>query len=259
MPLVTFLSDFGWHDHYIAAVKAKILTEDQNIKIVDISHNINKFDIIHAAYILKSVYNDFPEGTIHLVAVNLRSEANEELIVTVIKKHIFLCSNNGLLSLIDEENPAALYKILTTENDSNFISKDVLAAVAARLATGEAIEKLTEPMAENDFKRYMPLRVKANREIIQGHVIHVDGYGNLITNILKSDYDLLSKDKNVLIKFRNYGLPKVLDHYYDTKGGEAFAIFNAEGVLEIGIKQGNASLLLGLEYGSMVSIKFDDY
>jgi S-adenosylmethionine hydrolase len=105
----------------------------------------------------------------------------------------------------------------------------------------------------------MPLRVKANRELIQGHVVHVDDYGNLITNISKVDYDILSKDKNVLIKFRNYGLPKVLNHYHDTKGGEAFAIFNAEGFLEIGIKEGNAAELLGLEYSSMVTIKFDSY
>jgi len=258
MPLVTFLSDFSWRDHYVAAVKAKILAEDPSIHIVDISHNIKKFDIIHAAHVLKSVYQDFPEGTIHLVAINLQSQPKEDLIAIELNKHIFLGSNNGLMSLISENAPTQSVK-LSLSDVTNFAAKDVLAPASVALAKGEKLEKLGDKLEEADLTRFMPLRVKANRELIQGHVVHVDDYGNLITNISKVDYDILSKDKNVLIKFRNYGLPKVLNHYHDTKGGEAFAIFNAEGFLEIGIKEGNAAELLGLEYSSMVTIKFDSY
>lgn len=258
MPLVTFLSDFGWRDHYVAAVKAKILAEDPSIHIVDITHNIKKFDIIHAAHVLKSVYQDFPEGTIHLVAINLQSQPKEDLIAIELNKHIFLGSNNGLMSLISENAPSQSVK-LSLSDFTNFAAKDVLAPASVALAKGEKLGKLGDKLEEADLIRFMPLRVKANRELIQGHVVHVDDYGNLITNISKVDYDILSKDKNVLIKFRNYGLPKVLNHYHDTKGGEAFAIFNAEGFLEIGIKEGNAAELLGLEYSSMVTIKFDSY
>jgi S-adenosylmethionine hydrolase len=258
MPLVTFLSDFGWRDHYVAAVKAKILAEDPSIHIVDITHNIKKFDIIHAAHVLKSVYQDFPEGTIHLVAINLQSQPKEDLIAIELNKHIFLGSNNGLMSLISENAPSQSVK-LSLSGFTNFAAKDVLAPASVALAKGKKLGKLGDKLEEADLTRFMPLRVKANRELIQGHVVHVDDYGNLITNISKVDYDILSKDKNVLIKFRNYGLPKVLNHYHDTKGGEAFAIFNAEGFLEIGIKEGNAAELLGLEYSSMVTIKFDSY
>lgn len=260
MPLITFLSDFGWRDHYVAAVKAKILSEDASLQVVDISHNINKHDIIHAAYVLKSVYEDFPEGSVHLVSVNSRSESNEEMIAIEMKNHFFLGSNNGLLSLIREKDPDKIVEI-SSEKDikGNFTAKDILATAAVNLLKSGSLDGIGKDMSSADFKKFITPKVKATREIIQGHVVHIDDYGNLITDILKYDYDILSKEKSVQIKFRNYSLTGVQDHYHDSQGGEAFAIFNDQGVLEIGIKQGNAAELLGMEYNSMVSVKFGDY
>ncbi|MFQ3214374.1 MAG: S-adenosylmethionine hydrolase [Marivirga sp.] len=259
MPIVTFLSDFGWQDHYVAAVKARILSEKPDVQIVDISHNIKKFDIIHASYVLRSVYSDFPKGTIHLIAVNLNNQTLEELIAVSINGHYFLGSNNGLLSLIEEKGATEIIEINAGKGKGIFPAKDSLAPAAVQLANGATLSSLGGALEESKYKHYMPLRIKANRELIQGHVIHIDSYGNLITNINKVDYEILSKEKSVLIKFRNYGLTKVLDYYHETKGGEAFALFNSNGFLEIGIKDGHAAQLLGLEYGSMVTIKFSDY
>ncbi len=260
MPLITFLSDFGWRDHYVAAVKAKILCEDANLQVIDISHNITKHDIIHAAYVLKSVYKDFPEGSVHLVAVNSRSEPNEEMIAIEIKNHFFLGSNNGLLSLIREKEPDKVIKISSEkEIEGNFPAKDILAAAAVKILKSGNLDGIGELLAAEEFKKFITPTVKATREIIQGHVVHIDDYGNLITDILQYDYDILSKGKSVQIKFRNYSLTGVQKHYHESQGGEAFAIFNDQGVLEIGIKQGSAAELLGMEYNSMVSVKFEDY
>lgn len=259
MSLITFLSDFGWHDHYVAAVKAKILSENPETQIIDITHNIKKFDIIHGAQVLKSIYHDFPEGTIHLTAVNLRQTAKEAMIAIRLNDHFILGSNNGMLGLVDEKAPQEIIKINEEEPTSNFPAKDVLAIAANNILQNKSITALGPALDENEFVRYLPQRVKATREIIQGHVIHVDDYGNLITNIGKTDYDILSKNKSIQIKFRNYVLSKVQKYYHETTGGEAFALFNDQNVLEIGIKEGNASELLGMEYGSMVSVKFSDY
>ncbi|SMG48030.1 hypothetical protein SAMN05661096_03409 [Marivirga sericea] len=259
MPLITFLSDFGWRDHYVAAVKAKILSEDISLQVVDISHNITKHDIIHAAYVLKSVYKDFPEGSVHLVAVNSCSEPDEAMIAIEVKKHFFLASNNGLLSLLREKNPDKIVKINSEGIVGNFSTKDVLAPAAVKILKAGNLDEIGEELSAESFKRFITPKVKATREIIQGHVVHIDDYGNLITDILKYDYDILSKGKSVQIKFRNYSLTGVQQHYYESQGGEAFAIFNDQGVLEIGIKQGNAAELLGMEYNSMVSVKFEDY
>ncbi len=259
MPLITFLSDFGWHDHYVAAVKAKILSKNPDIQIIDITHNIKKFDIIHASQVLKSVYQDFPAGTIHITAVNLRKQNKEAMIAILLNDQIILGSNNGMLSLMDEKTPQKIIKINEPTSYSNFPAKDVLAQSVNQLLSENEIDKLGAPLLEADFVRFIPQRFKATREIIQGHVVHVDDYGNLITNIHQKDYNILSKGKSVQVKFRNYALSKILTYYHETSGGEAFALFNDQNVLEIGIKEGNASELLGLEYGSMVSIHFSDY
>ncbi|GAA5021773.1 hypothetical protein GCM10011506_02200 [Marivirga lumbricoides] len=259
MPLITFLSDFGWHDHYVASVKTKILAENPETQIIDITHNIKKFDIIHGAQVLKAVYRDFPEGTIHLTAINLRQSAKEAMIAIKLNNQYILGGNNGMLGLLDEKAPQEIIKITENEPGSNFPAKDVLAVAASQIASNKSFQDLGTPMDESEFVRYLPQRVKATREIIQGHVIHVDDYGNLITNIGKTDYDILSKGKSIQVKFRNYVLSKVQQYYHETTGGEAFALFNDQNVLEIGIKEGNASELLGMEYGSMVSVRFSDY
>jgi S-adenosylmethionine hydrolase len=176
-----------------------------------------------------------------------------------IKKYFFLGSNNGLLSLIREKDPDKIVKINSEEIEGNFPAKDVLASAAVKILKSGNLDGIGEVVGAEEFKRFVTPKVKATREIIQGHVIHIDDYGNLITDILKYDYDILSKGKSVQIKFRNYSLTGVQAHYYESQGGEAFAIFNDQGVLEIGIKQGNAAELLGMEYNSMVSVKFEDY
>lgn len=256
MALITFLSDFGDQDHYTAAVKAAILSENPEARIVDIAHHVKRHDIIHGSHVLKAVYRDFPEGTIHLTAVNIKSKPSEALIALELKGHYFIGSNNGMLGLIEEKEPEKII-MLKEEAESVFPEKTVLAKAAAALAGGKKLEELGEPLA--DFVRYLPQRMKATKELMQGHVIHVDHYGNLVTNILERDFKILSKNRNYLIKFRNYGIKKVLKHYNETTGGDAFALFNDKGLLEIGIKEGNAAELLGMDYNSMVSITFDDY
>jgi S-adenosylmethionine hydrolase len=134
-----------------------------------------------------------------------------------------------------------------------------LASAAVKILKSGNINGIGETLKLEDFKKFIAPKVKATREIIQGHVVHIDDYGNLVTDILKYDYDILSKGKSVQIKFRNYSLTGVQKHYHESQGGEAFAIFNDQGVLEIGIKQGNAAEFLGMEYNSMVSVKFSDY
>ena len=80
MPIITLTTDFGDTDYYVAAVKAKILSTNKSINIIDISHAINKWDIGHASYVLKNCYADFPEGTVHLVSINTTGHPEEKII-----------------------------------------------------------------------------------------------------------------------------------------------------------------------------------
>ncbi|HEY0771373.1 MAG TPA: SAM-dependent chlorinase/fluorinase, partial [Sphingobacteriaceae bacterium] len=104
MPIVTLLTDSGESDHYVAAIKAKIISTNPGIGIVDITHAIASCDVGHAAFVLKSVFREFPKGTVHLVGVNAVGSKGDLPIAIQLEDHFFIGSDNGLFSLISEKN-----------------------------------------------------------------------------------------------------------------------------------------------------------
>lgn len=256
MAIITFLSDFGESDHYVAAVKAKILSDNPNQIVVDISHNIAACDMAHGAYVLKSVFRDFPNGTIHIVAVNSAGQQGDKFIAVELEGHYFVCTDNGLLGLVSDAEATAYVDINPENISTTFPAKTHFASVASRLAKGENISAVGQPI--DHFKKMLGRHLKANKSLISGHVIRVDNYGNLITNIDKQTFDILSKQKTYNITFSRENSRRIHDNVHGVDAGDIFVIFNASGLLEIGINQGNASELLGLGYDSPVTINFDE-
>lgn len=255
MAIVTLLTDSGEIDHYVAAIKAKILGVNPGLNLVDISHKILPCDIAHGAFVLKSVFRDFPKGTVHLVGVD--SNGGEQPIAIQLEDHFFVGADNGLLGLISDKN----HQLAVSLNSINLIQttfpeKDIFGPAAARLASGVAITTLGRPLTS--FKRMLNRQVKATRRIIAGHVMQVDNYGNLITNILKQDFDILSEGKNYTIQFGSEKIRRIHTEYNQVEQGDCFILFNSLGLLEIGINKGNGSELLGLQYDSPVNITFED-
>lgn len=257
MAIVTLLTDSGESDHYVAAIKARIISVDPRIRIEDISHKIKPGDIGHAAFLLRSVFRDFPKGTVHLVGVDSTGNRGDSSIALQLEDHFFVGSDNGLFGLISDQAHQNLVELNTLEAiQTTFPEKDVFAAAAARLAGGASLAGLGTPMAT--FKKMIDRQIKATRRQIAGTVIRVDSFGNLITNIPKETFDILSKDKIYTIQFGGEKFRRVHTHYHQADQGECFIVFNSLGLLEIGIYRGNASELLGLNYDSMVSIVFDE-
>ncbi|MTI19715.1 S-adenosyl-l-methionine hydroxide adenosyltransferase [Fulvivirga sp. RKSG066] len=255
MAIITFLSDFGESDHYVAAVKAKILAQAPEATIIDISHQINSCDIAHAAYVLKAVYRDFPKGSIHIVAVNSVGQPGDEFIAVQLDGHFFIGTDNGLLGLVSDSQAENQVAIGNGQNTS-FPAKQIFAEAAGKLATGTPINDLGKSIPH--FKKSLGRHLKANKSLISGHVIRVDHYGNLITNIDKTTFDILSKQKTYNITFGRENGRRISDNINTVDAGDIFIIFNDQGYLEIGINQGNACELLGLGYDSPVMIKFDE-
>lgn len=257
MAIITFLSDFGESDHYVAAVKAKILSINPGISIVDISHQIATCDIAHAAYVLKAVFREFPKGTVHLVAVNTAGQPGDKYIAIELEGHFFIGTDNGLFGLISDQE--ARFKVdINSINPvkTSFPAKQVFAPAAAKLASGKALQDLGSPLAE--YKRMLGRHLKANKKQIVGNVIRVDHYGNLITNIDKTTFDILSKEKGYNITFGRESSRRIVDNVNGADAGDVFIIFNDQGYMELGINQGIASELLGLDYDSPVIINFDE-
>jgi S-adenosyl-L-methionine hydrolase (adenosine-forming) len=256
MAIVTLLTDSGESDHYIAAIKARILAVNADIRIVDISHQIRMFDIGHAAFVLRSVFRDFPSGTVHLVGVDAAGSRGEQFLIIQLEGHFFIGVNNGLFSLLSDQQPEKIWE-LPSPNPAftTFPEKEIFAPAAARLASGEDPNEIGNGSA--DLKRLIDRQVKATKRQITGHIIRVDHFGNLITNIPKQAFDILSKDKVYTIQFGGEKFRKIHTAYNQAEQGECFIVFNSLDFLEIGIYKGNASELLGLDYDSVVNIIFE--
>ncbi len=257
MALITFLSDFGNSDYYVAAMKAKVYQADPGLNIIDISHNIAHFNIAHASFVLKSVYQSFPEGSVHLVAVSASTDANQRFIGIELNNHFFVGADNGVLSLLDERPPSQIVVLNEPENNHRkFPERDILIQAAIALAQGKKLIDVGQ--GYEGMKRLLNKQFRATRQKISGSVIHVDHYGNLITNIPQQDFDILSKNKRFRITYGRSTATEIQESIANVVHGETFHIFNSLGLLEIGINMGNGSQLLGLSYDSPIHILFEE-
>jgi S-adenosylmethionine hydrolase len=224
---------------------------------VDISNKIAPCDIGHGAFVLRSAFRDFPKGSVHIVAVDAAGNRGDSHIAVQLEDHFFVSVDNGLLGLISDKSHQNIVELNVINTIStSFPERDILAPAAARLASGVSITTLGTPLTT--FKKMTDRHVKATRKQILGHVVRVDGFGNLITNIEKETFDLLSKGKVFTISFGGEKMRRIHTGYHQADQGDCFLLFNSLGLLEIGIYKGNASDLLGLSYDSPVNVIFEE-
>lgn len=257
MAVVTFMSDFGTEDHYVAAVKASLIRSDPSIQIIDISHDINPCDIGHGSYVLKNVFREFPEGTVHLCSIDITSREPSRIVALKLEGHYFLGPDSGLFSLLSNQQPEAIIELEDSNAESTFIAKDILAPAAVKLANGQPIKQLGKPLESVQTRHARQL--KATKREIVGNVIRVDHYGNLITNIPKSEFETILKLNGNGAYEISFGRERSSFYhrsYHDVESGEYFILFNSNGLLQVGINNGNASELLGLGLDTPVQINF---
>ena len=232
-----------------------MLAVNPQLNIIDISHSIDTFDIAHAAFILRSTFREFPKGTVHLVAINTTGALTQGYIGIKLEEHIFLGPNNGILSLLADHDPGIMVQFADIHlKDTTFPAKDILAPIAAKVASGAAIHDFGGPLT--NFRKLMSRQAKATREQILGHVVRVDRYGNLITNIRRDVFEKLNPGK-FTIEFGREMVDKLDLGYDQVEPGDCFAFFNSMDLMEIGINHGHGANLLGLKYDSVVFVNFN--
>jgi S-adenosyl-L-methionine hydrolase (adenosine-forming) len=257
MAIVTLLTDSGESDHYVGSIKARIISTNPGVPVVDITHAIKPCDIAHAAFVLRSVFREFPKGTVHLVGVDSTGNKGEAAVAIQLEDHFFIGSDNGLFGLISDKTPQMIAQLNTINPvETTFPERDIFAVAAAKIASGVALKDLGKPMSA--IKRMIDRQVKATKKQITGQIVRVDNAGNLISNIPKEAFDILSKGKTYTIQFGSEKFKRIQTQYHQAEEGECFILFNSLGLLEIGIYKGNASELLGLGYDSVVNIVFDE-
>ncbi|MEI7499958.1 MAG: SAM-dependent chlorinase/fluorinase [Bacteroidota bacterium] len=257
MAIITLTSDWGLKDHYSGAVKGAILRLMPEAQIVDISHNIPAFDLNQAAFIVRNFYRNFPEGTIHILAIN--SEAAIETPHTLVyhQGHYFIGADNGMFSLLFDDLPTKIIEldIIQDSDYFTFPSRDVFVKVACHIASGKPIEVLGHP--KDKLLKKMAFQPVIQGDMIKGKVIYVDNYENAFVNITESLFRSIVKNRKFSITFRsaNYSINEISKSYKDVGQGVMLALFSSSGYLEIAIREGKASSLLGLKIDQLVTVE----
>ncbi|PIB36061.1 hypothetical protein BFP72_11985 [Reichenbachiella sp. 5M10] len=258
MAIVTFLSDFGLSDHYVAAVKASVLRENPQIIIVDISHQIQVGDVGHAAHLLASVFRDFPIGTVHLIGVSNSNSKQAKNVVVFLEGHYFVGDDSGIFSLLSEQMPMAIMDVNSESPiQTVFAARDIYGPIAGKLASGAEFHTLGVPL--EDINLFMPTRAKATKQQIAGNIVRIDHYGNLVTNILREDFEAIlriNKECPFVVNFRREKITRINQSFFEVGPGECFVLFDSMGRLQIGILQGHGAELLGLLVNDQVFIDF---
>jgi S-adenosyl-L-methionine hydrolase (adenosine-forming) len=248
MPLLTLTSDIGQQDFLIGAVKGQLLQENTEFTLVDISHQLSPFNYPQAAYVCRNAIKNFSAGTFHLVLVNLFDEKPDHMLLAEHNGQYIGCADNGLLTMILEELPQKVtgLKLDKNQQKNTVYCTSVFAKAFNELAGGKKIEQIGD--AGISIKVKNPLRPMLGNNWIEGQIIFIDNFENVIVNIHKDEFEEQRKGRSFKIVFkRDEVIDRISETYADVNEGEKLALFNSAGYLEIAINKGNAAGLLGLQ------------
>ncbi len=248
MPLLTLTSDIGIHDFMPGAIKGQLLNANSSFNIIDITHLLSPFNYPQAAYVCRNAIRNFPTGTFHLVLVNLFDEKPEHLLLIEHDGHYIGCADNGLITMILEEAPQKVVALALEQSQqkNTLYCVSVFARAFNKIIAGENIEDIGDAAVSIKVKN--PLRPMLGTDWIEGQIIFIDNFENVIVNIYKDDFEEQRKGRSFSIVFmRDEKIDKISETYADVPEGEKLALFNSAGYLEIAINKGNAAGLLGLQ------------
>ncbi len=258
MSVITLTSDWGLKDHYLGMVKGKLLKLLPGAQLVDISHQIAPFSIIQAAFVLKNAYRDFPDGSVHILAVNTEESDKFPHCIVEMDKQYFIGTDNGTFSLIFDKKPDSIIEldILQDSNHFTFSTYNRFIRAAVEIIHGTDLNKLGDPREKLVEKISFNPVTEGN--MLKGMVIYVDNYQNVITNITEKKFKDFGKSRKFEIHLRGESLDRIHTSYSDVPVGEIVALFGTHGHLEVAVNQGNASSLLGLYLDASLRIEFYD-
>jgi len=256
MPTIALYTDFGYDNWFAGVLKGVITSISPSLNVIDVTHSIESFDLIEAAFVIEWSYRFFPEGTVHVAIVDPGVGGSRRPVIVKSDRYFFIAPDNGILSRIfeAEDNYEAYYisneKYFLPNISNTFHGRDIFAPVAAQIACGAKIDelgyKITDPVV---LKNLNPAKIDEN--ILEGEVVVVDKFGNLITNIRAKD---LGNDYVIELpanRIRFFGLNR---SYGEVFAGDPLVLEGSTGYIEVAVNQGNASRILSMGKGDKVRV-----
>jgi len=261
--LVTILTDFGTTDYFVGAMKGALLAVCPEARVVDITHDVPAHDIEWGAFTLFAAHETFPPGTIHVAVVDPGVGSARRPILVVSGGHFFVGPDNGLFTHIYEREPSAQVFHLTNEKffrpsqSTTFHGRDVFAPVAGALANGVAPTSLGE--AITDYYQFpLPKPKRLDDGMLEASIIHIDSFGNCITNISPSDLpDAARGSWHLVVGSHQVRAVREFFAAEDGASEELFAVWGSAGFLEIAVFCGSAARVLNARRGQAVSVVSD--
>ena len=256
-PVVTLLTDFGLRDHFVAAMKGVMLNINPDLRFTDISHLVPPQDIFSGAFTLHQACFCFPPGTIHLAVVDPGVGTVRKAMAVSAGGHFFVAPDNGILTYVLEFQDDFSAYAITSERyflkplSATFHGRDVFAPVAAWLSRGIPLEQLG-PALKNPVRLKIPSLRKFKDSQIQGCILAVDHFGNLITNLKPEDVFRFVK-----IRAGQGEIAVIRKTYGEGEEGEIFVVLGSTGYLEIVMKDGSAASHLNIKSGDPITVITD--
>ncbi|MSQ14362.1 MAG: S-adenosyl-l-methionine hydroxide adenosyltransferase [Dehalococcoidia bacterium] len=279
--IITMLTDFGESDGYVASMKGVVLVIDPSATLVDITHQIRPQDVMAAAFVIDTAYSYFPKGTIHVVVVDPGVGSNRSALLVCVPDYCFVAPDNGVLtnvvsrwlptvgppflSVVETEDKRSLHRVelphgspisiyrLTDERyflravSQTFHGRDIFAPVAAHVSRGIPPEDIGERI--NHIHLFSLPVPQSNGDLITAEVIHIDRFGNMITNLLPPEI----AGEITTVAVAGHVISGLSKSYLD--GGDLLAIIGSSGRLEIAARNGSAAAVLGLGVGAKVEVR----
>lgn len=259
-PIITLTTDFGLTDPYVGTMKGVILSRAANAVIVDLSHQIRPQDIQAASLMLQHAYPFFPEGTVHLVVIDPGVGSDRNIIGLKSNHHFFIGPDNGVLTPFFETSTAVhtvTNKDLFLDTISNtFHGRDIMAPVAAHLATGLPIEQIGPSISVDQCKRIEPPLARISANSIDGNIINIDNFGNLRSSITASDLQTIGHHEKLTISIGFHIIENLSNSYAQGREHEVLALLDSQNHLEIAVRNGNAAERLNSTIGDRIVVRW---
>lgn len=264
MSVITLTTDFGIVDEYIAVMKGVILGIYPEAVIVDITHHIPPQDLIQAAYTIRNAYAYFPRGTVHIIVVDPGVGSGRSILALEKNNHFFIAPDNGILSILLDKTAADSMVHVTDDRyylpsvSRTFHGRDIFAPVGAHMAKGVSSKRLGQPVTEDQIVRLnIPKpKISANGEI-SGHIISIDRFGNLISNIDEESLNRLGPkgiEDSIYIRLKGKKITGISKSYENNNDRKGLAVIGSRGLLEIAVNRDSAQQVFKAEKGDEIRV-----